>query len=164
MPTSPVGRGSKRGITLLEMIVVVSIIGLIVGVSFPAVSAGVDSVRMVSAADSVAAFLNSAVNRAQRREEAVQVTIDLKEARLSAMSNDAGYTRDLRLPEGIGIDAVVSGDSTERSDEPQFRIILMPGGAVPGFGIQLMSRRGARRIIRLDPMTGYPRVEGVKPS
>ena len=146
------------------MIVVVSIIGLIVGVSFPAVSAGVDSVRMVSAADSVAAFLNSAVNRAQRREEAVQVTIDLKEAHLSAMSNDAGYTRDLRLPEGIGIEAVVSGDGTERSDEPQFRIILMPGGAVPGFGIQLMSRRGARRIIRLDPMTGYPRVEGVKPT
>ena len=50
MPISSVGRTSsgtgrkaratQRGITLLEMIVVVSIIGLIVGVSYPSISAG----------------------------------------------------------------------------------------------------------------------------
>jgi hypothetical protein len=44
---------------------------------------------------------------------------------------------------------------------PARRLILMPGGAVPGIGVQLANRHGARRIIRLDPMTGFPRVESV---
>jgi len=143
--------------------VVMAIVGLIVGVSFPAVSAGLDSVRMVSAADSVAAFLNAAVNRAQRREEAVEVIVDLRAGRLSAFSNDPAFARELALPDGIGIEAVHSGEEGE-SAEAQRRIVLLPGGAVPGLGIQLLSRRGARRIVKLDPMTGYPRVEGVRPS
>jgi prepilin-type N-terminal cleavage/methylation domain-containing protein len=174
MPTSSVGENNagllppagcrSRGVTLLEMIVVVAIIGLIVGISFPSVSAGIDSVRMVSAADSVAAFLNAAVNRSQRREEPVAVVIDLRTAHLSAYSNDASFSRELTLPEGIGIEAVLTGQQGETTDEPQRRIILMPGGAVPGIGIQLLGKRGARRIVRLDPMTGYPRVEGVRPS
>jgi type II secretory pathway pseudopilin PulG len=146
------------------MIVVVAIVGLIVGVSFPSVSAGIDSVRMVSAADSVAAFLNAAVNRSQRREEPVELIIDLRTAHLSAYSNDPTFARELTLPDGITIEAVLSGQASEPTDEPLRRIILMPGGAVPGVGIQLLGKRGARRIVRLDPMTGYPRVEGVRPS
>jgi len=164
MPTSSIGGSSRRGITLLEMIVVVAIIGLMVGISFPSVTAGLESVRMVSAADSVAAFLNAAVNRAQRREEAVELVIDLKTARLAAFSNDPSFHRELTLPDGIGIEAVLSGDAAERNEEAERRIVLLPGGVVPGIGIQLLSKRGARRIIRLDPMTGYPRVESVKPS
>jgi prepilin-type N-terminal cleavage/methylation domain-containing protein len=164
MPTSSVGGSNERGITLLEMIVVVAIIGLIVGVSFPSVSAGIDSVRMVSAGDSVAAFLNAAVNRSQRREEPVELVIDLRTSHLAAYSNDASFARELTLPEGITIEAVLSGQPGDPSDEPQRRIVLMPGAAVPGIGIQLLGKRGARRIVRLDPMTGYPRVEGVRPS
>jgi prepilin-type N-terminal cleavage/methylation domain-containing protein len=163
MPTSSTGGSKRRGITLLEMIVVVAIIGLVVGVSFPSVTAGLESVRMVSAADSVAAFLNAAVNRAQRREEAVELVIDLKTAHLAAFSNDPSFHRELTLPDGIGIEAVLSGDAAERNEEAERRIVLLPGGVVPGIGIQLLSKRGARRIIRLDPMTGYPRVESVKP-
>ena len=92
------------------MIVVVAIVGLIVGVSFPSISAGLDSVRMVSATDSVAAFLNSAVNRSQRRQEAVEVIITLKTGHLSALSSDAGYNRELTLPDGIAIEAVLTGE------------------------------------------------------
>jgi len=146
------------------MVVVVAIIGLIVGVSFPSISAGLDSVRMVSATDSVAAFLNAAVNRSQRREEAVEVIINLKEGHLTAISNDASFSRELQLPDGILLETVVAGEAGDAPAEAERRIVLLPGGAVPGIGIQLMSRRGARRIVRLDPMTGYPRVESVKPS
>ena len=134
------------------MIVVVSIVGLIVGLSFPAITAGIDAVRMVSATDSVAAFLNAAVNRAQRRQEAVEVIIDPKECQMSAYSNDPTFTRELRLPEGIAFES--------EQPEPR-RVILLPGGSVPGISIHLMNRRGGRRIVRLDPMTGYPRVENV---
>ena len=144
----------------MEMMIVVCIIALVVGVSVPSITAGLDSVRMVSAADSVAAFLNAAVNRSQRREEPVEIVIDLKSARLTSYASDT--TRELTLPDGIGIEAVLTGE--EKPEEPLYRIVLLPGGVVPGFGVQLLSRRGARRIVHLDPMTGYPRVESVKPS
>jgi prepilin-type N-terminal cleavage/methylation domain-containing protein len=154
MPTSSVGRtgSTRRGVTLLEMIVVVAIVGLIVGISFPAITAGIDAVRMVSATDSVAAFLNAAVNRAQRRQEAVEVIIDPKENQITAYSNDPTFTRELKLPDGIAFE----------SEQPELRrVILLPGASVPGISIHLMNRRGGRRIVRLDPMTGYPRVEAV---
>jgi hypothetical protein len=38
----------------------------------------------------------------------------------------------------------------------------MPGGAVPSVAIQLTNQHGGRRIVRLDPMTGFPRVESVQ--
>ena len=71
-------------------------------------------------------------------------------------SNEPGFERELKLPEGILIEAILP-----RNDEPEYRLMLMPGTAVPGIGIQLANSRGARRIVRLDPMTGFPRVESV---
>jgi len=165
MPISSVGRTNsfgERGVTLLELLVVVAIIGLIVGISMPSVAAGLDAVRMVSATDSVASFLNSAVNRAQRRQEPVELIVDFKGNQFSAYSNDPSYSRELKLPEGVSIDSVTPGEENEQR-EPR-RILILPGGSVPGIGIQLSSQRGTRRLVRLDPMTGYPRVESVKPS
>ena len=45
---------------------------------------------MVSATDSVATFLNSAVNRAERRQQAVELVVDAKEGTLSLVLDRAG--------------------------------------------------------------------------
>src|SRR5437763_12992497 len=135
MPISSVGRASRRGVTLIEMIVVVAIIGLIAAVAFPSASAGVDSVRLVSATDSIATFLNAAVNRAERRQQAIELVISPKENRLSIYSNQAGFTRELQLTDGIAIEAVLPPVS-EDSEGPR-RFILMPGATIPGIGIQI---------------------------
>ena len=37
--------------------------------------------------------------------------------------------------------------------------MLYPGGAPPRFGIPLINRRNVERIVRVDPITGVPRVE-----
>ena len=169
MPTSSVGRISKRslpygrgsdGVTLVEMVVVVAIIALIVGLSFPAASAGLDNVRMVSAGDSVATFLNAAVNRAERHQQPVELVIFPQEGRLALYSNEPGFTRELKMPEGVGIDAVLPVQEGDPA-QPR-RILFLPGATVPAIGIQLGNRRGAHRVIRLDPMTGFPRVESVE--
>jgi prepilin-type N-terminal cleavage/methylation domain-containing protein len=149
MPTSLVG--SSRGVTLLELLIVVGIIGLMVAIATPAISAGLDSVRMTSATGSVASFLNAALDRAERRQTAVEVLIVPKENALRAYSAEPGFARELHLPDGISIE----GDPAVRT------LILMPGDSAPGMGIRLANSHGAHRIVRLDPMTGFPHVESV---
>jgi hypothetical protein len=145
------------------MVVVVAIVGLIAGISFPAISAGLESVRMVSATDSVATFLNSAVNRAERRQQAVELVVEAKERTLSLYSAEPGYEKHMHLPEGVVIEAVrpliESGDPME----PR-RFVFLPGATVPGIGIQLGNGHNAHRLVHLDPMTGFPRVESVEPQ
>jgi prepilin-type N-terminal cleavage/methylation domain-containing protein len=152
-----------RGVTLIEMMVVVAIIGLITAIAFPSASAGIDSARLVSATDSVATFLNSAVNRVERRQQPIELEISVRENRLSLYSTEPGFTRELKMEDGIAIEAVLPQIAEEDGGRPH-RFILMPGATVPGIGIQIANRRGAHRIVRLDPMTGFPRVESVNPK
>lgn len=164
MPISSVGRASKtrRGVTLIEMLVVVAIIALISAVALPSVSAGIDSVRLRTASDSIAAFLNAAVNRAERLQQAIEVDISQRDNRLTLYSSEPGFTRELDMPSGVRIEAVLPNASGE--DEESRRLILLPGAAIPGIGIQIVNLHGSRRLIHLDPMTGFPHVEAVSKS
>lgn len=164
MPISSAGRNRldrRRGVTLVEMVVVVGIIGIIVAVLAPSMTAGLDSVRMASAADNVASFLNAAANRAERRQQAIEVVIAAKENRLVLLSNDAASDRELQLPDGIAIEGVLPRDESLPADGLR-RILLLPGATIPGVGIQLVNSHGNRRVVRLDPMTGFPRIETPK--
>jgi len=155
-----IGCPTRRGVTLVEMLIVVSIIGLIVAVSFPAFSAGIDSVRMSSATGMVSSFLNSAVNRAERRQQAVELIVTPKENLLTMYTNEPGFERKLRMPDGISIQAVLPAFDDEAPDSPR-QLVLLPGATAPGIGILLANQHGSRRIVRLDPMTGIPRVESL---
>jgi len=153
-------RRYRRGVTLVEMLIVVSIIGLIVAVSFPAFSAGIDSVRMSSATGMVSSFLNSAVNRAERRQQAVELIVTPKENLMTMYTNEPGFERKLRMPDGVSIQAVLPAIDDEAPDTPR-QLMLLPGATAPGIGILLANQHGSRRIVRLDPMTGFPRIESL---
>jgi len=161
MPISSVGRASNRtGVTLIELLIVMAIIGLMTAVSFPAITAGLDSIRLTAASDSLVSFLNGAINRAERRQQAVALVIQPKQNRLEIYTNEPGFTRELVMPEGVTIEAVLPKIPDLPDWEPR-RLIVMPGSTPPGIGIQISNRRGTRRIVRVDPMTGFPRVESV---
>jgi prepilin-type N-terminal cleavage/methylation domain-containing protein len=147
--------GNSRGVTLIEMVVVLAIIGLIAAITAPSVANGIESVRLVTASDDVTSFLNSAVNRTERRQQPVELVMSAKENSLKLYSTEANFSRELKLPDGI---------SLEMPEDPEgvHRLIIMPGDTVPGIAIQIANRRGSRRIIHLDPMTGFPRVESVE--
>jgi prepilin-type N-terminal cleavage/methylation domain-containing protein len=148
----------RRGVTLVELLIVMAIIGLLTGVSFPAISSGLDSIRLTSASDSLVSFLNGALNRAERRQQAIGLIILPAESRLELYSNEPGFERHLRMPDGVTIEAVLPRIPGEADNGPR-RLIVLPGGSAPGIGIRIANRRGSRRIVRLDPMTGFPRVE-----
>jgi prepilin-type N-terminal cleavage/methylation domain-containing protein len=149
-------RAGERGLTLVEMIVVLGIVGIMGGVVFPAVSAGLDGIRISSATDSIAALLNGALNRAERRQEAVEIAISMKENALMLYSSDPAFRRRLDLPEGVRIENVLP-EAEEREDVRRF--LVLPGGTPPRLGVEIANRRGTRRIVRVDPMTGSPRIE-----
>jgi prepilin-type N-terminal cleavage/methylation domain-containing protein len=149
----------RRGVTLLEMLIVVGLLGLLISISFPAVTAGIDSLRLSSASDSIVAFLNGALNRAERRQEAIEVEIAPKERRLTLRSTDPAFHRTLELPQGITIRAVLPDIPVEPGTPRHF--ILYPGGSIPRLGVDLENARGSRRIVRVDPITGVPQVEQV---
>ncbi len=60
---------NQSGVTLIELLIVLMIIAVIAGVSFPALTSGLSSIRLSSASGSAASFLTSAMNRVDRREE-----------------------------------------------------------------------------------------------
>ena len=149
---------SQRGVTLIELLVVVAIISLLVGLSFPAITSGIDSLRLNAATNAAAGFFNSALNRAERRQQVVEVTISKIENAMWMRSTEPGFLRRLEMPEGVTITNVLPKVSDD-FDAPR-SFLLYPGGTVPQFGVQLVNRRHVERVVRVDPMTGVPRVEG----
>ena len=139
------------------MLVVVAIIALLAGISFPAISAGLDSVRLSSATNSVVSFLNAALNRAERRQQVMELLISPREGTLALRSNEPGFERNLKMPDGVRIEDILPKISEEPSGPRRF--LILPGGTAPRIGIQLGNVRGARRIVRVDPATGMPQVE-----
>jgi prepilin-type N-terminal cleavage/methylation domain-containing protein len=144
-----------RGVTLVEMLIVVTIIGLIAGVSFPAITSGIDSLRLASASDSLVSFLNGAMNRAERRQDVVEIAISIQDNAVSLTTT--GLSRKLEMPGGVTIKAVWP-KLASNPDAPR-RFLLLPGGAMPRLGIEIANRKGVRRIVRVNPMTGVPEIE-----
>ena len=148
---------SRRGVTLMEMLIVVALLGLLVGITFPSVTAGIDSLRLTSASDSIVSFLNGALNRAERRQEVVEIEVSTTNDTLRLRSTEPGFRRTLEMPEGIDIRAVLPPIPVP-PDAPRY-FLLYPGGTVPGFGVELANRKGVRRVVRVDPIIGAPNVE-----
>jgi len=141
----------------MEMMVVLAIIALIVGISFPSTIAGMENLRLAAGARSVAAFMNVAANRAERRQQAIELSISVKDNAIAMQSPDANFLKKLYLPPGIAVRAVWPA-LPDPSDEPR-RFLLQPGGVPPRIGIEIGNRRGMRRIVRLNPITGVTEIE-----
>jgi hypothetical protein len=127
------------------MVIVMAIISVIVAIAFPSASAGLDSIRLRSAADSVVGFLNIALTRTDRRQEPTEIIVSPSEGSLSMFTADPNFVKKLQLPDGIKM----------AGTEPK-RFLLMPGGAPPTLDLDLSNPRGAHKIVRIDPITGVP--------
>jgi prepilin-type N-terminal cleavage/methylation domain-containing protein len=163
MPTSLAGRTSRpanAGVTLIEMVVVVALISLMVGISFPAITSGIDSLRLNAATNGVVSFLNYGLSRAERRQQMVEITISKADNSLEMRSSEPGFFRKLQLPDGVSIVQVLP----QLPDSPDLKrnFLLYPGGTVPPLGIQLINRRNVQRVVRVDPITGVPHLEAAE--
>jgi prepilin-type N-terminal cleavage/methylation domain-containing protein len=143
---------NRKGVTLVEMMIVMAIIAVIVAITFPSASSGLDSIRLRSAADSVVGFLNSALTRTDRHQEPTEIIVTPADNSLSLFTADPNFVKKLQMPDGIKI----------AGDQPR-RFLLMPGGAPPTLDIDLSNTRGAHKLVHIDPITGVPESASPKP-
>jgi prepilin-type N-terminal cleavage/methylation domain-containing protein len=153
-------RHGERGVTLIEMLIVTRLIALMAGISFPAVSAGLESMRLNAAARGISSLLNAGINRVERREEVVQFVLVPAENIALARSLSGGFDRQLMLPDGVTIEGVLPAmiEPDESVPNPPRSFILYPGAATPAIGVLLKSRRGDERQVQVDPITGVPSI------
>jgi len=165
---SPLLKNSRqRGVTLLELLIVMVIIALIAAVSFPTASAGLDSLRLRSAADRVMALLNLAMDRAERVQQVVEIRVSPQENAISARSMDLSLNRTLALELPVRIASVGRSSGGDNPPVPsadaQSRFLLYPGGTPPRISIELETKEGRKRRVVVDPVTGMLHSEAEKP-
>lgn len=131
-------RTRERGVTLIEMLVVVAILGVMTGLTYPSISAGLDSLRLSTACDDIGALFNTAANFSERRQQAVEIRITPH--RIEALSS--GFEKHLDLDKGTTIEG-----------DPRF-FFIEPAGPLPGITLDVHNTRGARKTVRIDPISG----------
>lgn len=135
------------------MLVVVAILSLVAGLSFPAVSRGMERIRLRVAGDDVAAFLAQAMSRAERGETPVEVRF-LKAQGTIEMGGPNISPRTLHLPDGVVLSEVYP--LPEEGFDGAQSVLLLPGGAFPSLKVTLSTRTAGRRSVSIDPVTGVP--------
>ena len=71
----------------------------------------------------------------------------------------ANYQKRFELPAGLAIAEILPAVPIDAKRVRSF--LLYPGGAPPRIGVRLVNRRGAQRLVSIDPITGIPIVERV---
>jgi prepilin-type N-terminal cleavage/methylation domain-containing protein len=165
MPTSSAGATNRqRGVTLIEMLIVMAVIALIAGLVTPSVSAGLDSLRLRSTSDAMIGFLNTALARADTRQQVVEILISPQEGTLTAISGDKAFQKRLEVGNQIKILSVQPALADGEDQNQTRRFLVYPGGAVPRIAIEIGNTAGRKRLVSIDPVTGVPQsvIEGAK--
>ena len=159
----PRGRGpvTARGITLIEMLIVVSIIALLAGIAFPSLTSAIQTVRLNTAARNIASFEDLALSRTERMQEPTLLTISQSENVLTMHSLTGAFTRSLSLGRDIRILSVLPVQNPVASGGELRNFFMYPGGAPPAMGVRIANRDGRQRLVTLDPITGVPKIVNI---
>lgn len=147
----------EAGVTLVEMMIVVAIIAVLSAISYPSAAAGIDSLRLRSASNEIVSFLNTALERASRHQQVVELRISPSENAIAARSADSAFVRSAAISDPVRILSVQPLLPNGAGPMETRRFLLYPGGAVPRIGIEIGTRDGRRRMVSVDPVTGVPR-------
>jgi hypothetical protein len=123
-----------------------AIVALLVGIAYPNVTAGLDGIRLKTAADRAGSFWSAARQRADRYQQVVQVVIDPQKNELRAVSVDGQWRDSLPF------------DGKLHVKQPPKRAVyfLYPGSPSPKFELLLTSGEKSAAGVRVNILTGVP--------
>jgi general secretion pathway protein H len=152
---------NARGVTLVELLVVVSLATVALALVVPSVRAGLAGLELRSSARKLAAAISYARAAAMRSQRPYLLEIEPTRRSISAGGADSSARRTLQLPEDVELSIAGNEPGTSaagaREDGQPVRYIVYPDGALPGFRVRLTNAR--RQItVETDALTGMPRV------
>lgn len=136
-------RRGRRGVTLIEMLVVITILGAMTAIAYPSIGAGLDSLKLRAVCDEAAVMLGSAMRQAERSQQPVELRV--LPHRIEWSGGGASRTLDLgpiRAKERV--------------------LFIEPHANPPAAPIEFASPAGRRRAVRMDPITGAVEVGDVE--
>ena len=144
-----------------------TLIALAAGLGYPSAAAGLDSLRLRQTSDSIVSFLNTAVDRAERRQQVIEIVISPRDNLLTARSPDLEFQRRLDINDPVRIVSIRPLLRNWAPDDPVHqqprRFIIYPGGAMPRIAVEIANKQGRRRLVSIDPISGFPHVELLAP-
>ena len=155
--TSPVG--NNHGFTLLELIVVVLIIALVMGVSYPSMERGSSILNLQTASRDVLNTFRFAREKAISEQASMLLIINRGERTLELANILGEPMRSYTLPRGVYIQSVTRSGSEVNDDVLAVR--FAPNGNLENVGIRIAAEGGRRMQIVSDPLGGGARIEPV---
>gem|GEM_PF-3233604 len=146
--------GSRSGVTLMELAVVMAVLATLAAITLPMLGAGHARVSVLRTAQRFATAVRYAQATAQDGDCRMRVVLDEAAFRVER-AGDEGWVRDLRATTGV-----VSGGSNYPGDGVEFSRDgrpLVPGTATPRAGTFTFTCGGATRSVVLQ-LTGRVRV------
>lgn len=144
----------EAGVTLLELLVVLTILSLMVSLVAPRIGRSIDSWRLRSAAARVSQIMNYARTRALYEQRYYLVEIRPEGNRVRVLEPASGFVREYALPPDVRWEE--EGNPVSSSG---MRFIFSPSGSVEERTLWLSNPQGGRVKIHLSFLLGSPGVE-----
>ncbi len=147
--------GSKKGFSLLELIVVLILVGLAAGVVMPSFSRGLRGLEMETAGRDLMTRMRHARSQAIAKQKVFRIILQKDEEETVPdyyvfADEFEQQIRKFVLPEGVSVE-------TEEQEFP-VRINFYANGRSSGGLFTLKRETGRQMKISVDPITGFPRV------
>jgi prepilin-type N-terminal cleavage/methylation domain-containing protein len=151
------------GFTLLELLVVLTIVGVAFSLVLPALGSGLSHWQLQGAVREVATILKFTRNQAVERRMSLQVILDrargvywLDNAEAPVLSDpEQAVEKGIRLyalPTGVRFGEVTTADPVVEGD--RIGIFFFPRGNSTGGEVQLHDPKGRTYWVRVEPLTG----------
>jgi len=146
----------SEGFTLLELVMVILVMALAVGITYPALTHGNAVFQLRAAGRDVLNVLRYAREKAITEQQRLMVTVD-RETQKVVLSDEFGDgARTLAMPHHVRIERV----ALEGHELPQGPLVVrfLPNGSSENAEIVLASDSGGVLRIVTDPITGGARI------
>jgi len=143
---------SQKGFTLLEIIITLTVITLVLAISYPSLSRATTSLSLRTTSRDILNTLRYAREKAVTEHTGMRVTVDQENQLLLLTDNFGEGNRRYLLPDTVRIRRVVLGGVA--SDEGISTVRFLPNGSSDTVEILIESRTGAFMTITSDPITG----------